>query len=167
MNATFGLNKLTDAQIDAMVTMPTTVSPALAQTLLMQWAEEYKALAAAKKREEKLRRAVAAVYFTEAASKPDTEGTKNHDLGNGYKLKMTFKLNYSLDQSSIDAALDKIEKMGNDGKFIAERIVKWKADLSVSEYRELDPKFKTVIDGVLTTSPGLPSCEIVAPKDQR
>ncbi len=97
-----------------------------------------------------------------------TEGTNTVDLGAGYKLKVVQPYNYNLDKTDdcklTDAALDEIEKMGNEGAFISERLVKWKPELSVTEYRALDPKYKVVIDRVLTISPGSPQPEFIEPK---
>jgi hypothetical protein len=84
------------------------------------------------------------------------------------------KLNYKLatKDEALDKALDGVEKMGEKGKLIAERLVKFDPRLSVSEYRALDPKDKTdaaikkLIDSVLTITPGSPQLEIIAPKSK-
>jgi hypothetical protein len=54
---------------------------------------------------------------------------------------------------------------------IAERIVKWKPDLSVSEYEtlaasenETDIKAKTLIDAILTVKPASPQLTFEPPK---
>lgn len=93
------------------------------------------------------------------------EGTENLELGNGYKLKAVFKLNYRLfnKDNDVDKALTKLENAGTEGAFIAERLVKWKPELSVSEYKKLDEKFKQIIDEVLITYSSQPSLELVEP----
>ena len=93
------------------------------------------------------------------------EGVENFELGNGYKLKCTFKLNYKLDKTDkVDTMLDTLSETGEDGKFVAERVVKWSPNLSLSEYRQLSPEHKKLIDSVLTVKPATPSHEIVEPK---
>lgn len=132
---------------------------------ILQWQEAVKALAVAKEAEAALRNEVIAANF---ASHKEEEGTENIELGNGYKLKAVFKLSYTLDnkEEGVDKALTKLEKMGAEGQFVAERLVRWKPELSVSEYKKLAEKYKKIIDEVLTTKPGLPSLELIEPKSK-
>lgn len=116
--------------------------------------------------EAEARKLCVADYFKEP-----TEGTNNYDLGNGWTLKGVVKNNYRLAANDkVDDALDKIEKLGERGKFIAERIFRYKPDLSLTEYKGLDltnptdAAVKAIVDEVLTIQPGMPSLEIVAPK---
>lgn len=131
---------------------------------ILQWTESAKKLAEAKEIELALRNEVIALNFEGHKE----SGTENVELGNGYKLKAVFKLNYRLNNTddAVDKALSKLEKAGTEGAFIAERLVKWKPELSVTEYGKLDPKFKKIIDEVITTSPGTPSLELVEPKSK-
>jgi hypothetical protein len=110
-------------------------------------------------------RTLAIGTFFQNVDKTTAEGTHNYDLGNEYKLKCTFKLNYKLDgRDKVDAMLDKLTDTGEDGKFIADRIIKWAPSLSLSEYRVLSPEQKKVVDSVITVQPATPSLEIVEPK---
>lgn len=133
--------------------------------LIMQWQAAANALANAKELEMNLRNQVVAECFPNA-----TVGVNNLELGMGYKLKATRKLNYNVNNEGVDAALDDIAKIGNDGAFIAERLVSFKPTLSVSEYKKLDAtnpthkRIKDRIDEVLTTSDGAPTLELVEPK---
>lgn len=122
---------------------------------LAQQLEDLKTLEAA------YRMAVYEIQFPECE-----EGTNRLELGNGYSLKCVAKLNYTLANKNgeTEAALDELEKTGEQGKFLADRLVKWSPDLSVKEYRDLDPKYKTIIDKVLTIKPGTPQMEIEEPK---
>jgi len=137
--------------------------PKTKEQILQEWLDTKKLLDVAKDAEMKAREAVVAAFPFDASKE---EGTQNIDLANGWKLKVVKKLNYKLDntEDATDKALDKLEKMGPEGMFIAERLVKWKPELSVSEYRKLSASFKAVIDTVLTTSPGAPTLELVEPK---
>ena len=143
--------------------------------LLLAWQAASAALENAKVAETQARAEVVKLMFD---GKPATEGTNNFDLGNGYMLKIVGKVNYNLSESAkpknpamkpwaTRMALNEIEKLGNEGKFIAERLVKWSPELSLTEYRALAPQYKAIIDTALTTSDGMPSVEIVAPKGNK
>lgn len=89
-----------------------------------------------------------------------------HELNAGWKLKLVHKFNYTLDKDNekVESALDRMSKLGNEGTFIAERIVRWKPELSIKEYRELDGEYRKIVDSVLTIKPGTPAIELVEPK---
>lgn len=133
---------------------------------ILEWQEAVKALAKAKETESRLRAEVLSSCFSFGGD--DREGTENVELGNGYKLKAVFKLYRRLNNKddAVDKALTRIEKSGPEGEFIAGRLVKWKPELSASEYKNLPEKFKRLIDEVMTASPGTPSLELVVPKSK-
>ena len=132
---------------------------------ILAWEAAVKALAAAKDAEAALRKEVLAEAF---AFDPEAlrEGTENFELGNGYKLKAVFKISRNLnnENEAVDKVLSKIEKTGPEGVFIAERLVKWKPELSITEYKKLPEKFKKLFDEVVTSKEAVPSLELVAPK---
>ena len=134
---------------------------------IIAWEAAVKALAAAKDAEAALRKEVLAEAF---AFDPEAlrEGTENFELGNGYKLKAVFKISRNLnnENEAVDKVLSKIEKTGPEGAFIAERLVKWKPELSVSEYKKLPEKFKKLFDEVVTSKEAMPSLELVSPKSK-
>ena len=134
---------------------------------ILAWEAAVKALAAAKDAEAALRKEVLAEAF---AFDPEAlrEGTENFELGNGYKLKAVFKISRNLnnENEAVDKVLSKIEKTGPEGAFVAERLVKWKPELSVSEYKKLPEKFKKLFDEVVTSKEAMPSLELVAPKSK-
>ena len=134
---------------------------------ILAWEESVKALAAAKEAEAALRREALAETF-QFDPEALREGTENFELGNGYKLKAVFKISRNLnnENDAVDKVLSKIEKAGAEGQFIAERLVKWKPELSVSEYKKLPEKFKKMIDEVVTSKEATPSLELVAPKSK-
>lgn len=161
--------------------VPADISPELAQRLmkanlpvnadgvLMLWQQQQAALAAIKEDEIELRKVVVKLKVTQPK-----EGMNNVDLGGGFTLKAGIKVNYNLDDNEkVEAALDQIEAIGNEGSFIASRLVKWTADLSITEYRKLCEDAKTssdkqkmldILNTVLTTTDGTPSLEIKEPK---
>lgn len=141
--------------------------------LIVSWREVAANLAALKDTEMELRKAVTQRMFPD----PD-KGTQRYDLGNGWQLKLVHKLNYKLpgktENDKIDAVSDQIEKIGNEGAFILDRLVKWSAELSVSEYNKLKDDAKAgsgtarsiekLIDTILTISPAAPTLELEPPK---
>ena len=67
------------------------------------------------------------------------EGMNTVELGNNYQAKVNIKLNYkpNPDNKIIWKALEKIEAIGNKGKFIAERLFSWSPNFLLTEYRQL------------------------------
>lgn len=139
--------------------------------LLLQWQNASAALENAKIAEQQARLEVTRLLYPQGVP----EGTNNIDLGRGYTLKIVGKMNYTLSESgkpknaamkpwATRSALNEIEKLGNEGKFIAERLVKWSPELSLTEYRQLGEQYKKIIDTALTISPGMPTVSIEAPK---
>lgn len=144
---------------------------------LVQWQSAKDALETAKEAEMNLRKYCFQLAFTDAK-----EGMNSLELGSGYVLKGGKKLNYNLkapvgyDGDAVDAVDEVAEKFGqisNEGKFIAERLFKFKVDLSVSEYRKLTEDAKhsagakvmlTELNKVLEISEGSPTLEIREPK---
>ena len=108
-----------------------------------------------------------------------SEGTHNVELGNGYTAKAKIKYNYKLDNDNdkVWAGLDRIEKIGNDGKFIAERLVSWTPNFLLTEYRQLQedaekgsPFAKECLKEVetfLTITDAAPELEIREPKAKK
>lgn len=97
------------------------------------------------------------------------EGTHRVPLANGYQLKAVGKLNYNLanKEGQTEKALEELEKLGPKGAFLADRLVKWSPELSITEYRQLEPQYKAIIDTVLTVKPAAPTLEIEPPKVEK
>jgi len=87
---------------------------------------------------------------------------ENIDLGyDRYELKIGHKLNYKLaDSEAVKLALQQIATSVEGGHIYAERLVKWKPELSVSEYDKLPGGLRSTIDRVLTITPATKSLEI-------
>lgn len=134
-------------------------------SLVTQWENAKAASSNAVELERNLRAQVMAAVFPNAKV-----GTNNFDLGRGYTLKAVKKLNYKIDDSRIDDAVEAIEALGNEGAFLGGRLVRFKPELATGEYNKLDAtnpthvKIKALIDGVLTITDGSPTLEITKPK---
>lgn len=126
--------------------------------LLNAWEQAKDALATAKAAEARLRKAAIAAIYPDGIG----EGANTVELADGVKLTATGKINYKLDSDTdkVEKVLDKLEKSGPEGKLLADRLVSWKPSLAVGEYRQLDDKYRKIIDTVITTSDGMPSLEI-------
>lgn len=106
-------------------------------------------------------------------------GTERIDLANGYQAKAVKKLNFKFVApegvkvvDAVDKALTEIEALGGEAPFIADRLVKWTADLSIGEYNkltdsEIGRQIKAKIDSVIETTEGAPTLEIVSPKGSK
>jgi hypothetical protein len=86
------------------------------------------------------------------------EGTNTVDLGQGWKVKVKHTLNRSVDEAALDAVL---AEMPEGSK---EALLKYKPDLKIAAYKALALSDKKVFDQAVTTKPGSPAMELVAPK---
>lgn len=83
-------------------------------------------------------------YIVDRCFPQKHEGMNTLDLGHGYSLKAGIKFNYKLaDNDTVEKTLDKIVKIGNNGAFIADRLVSWKPSFLLTEYRNLENEAKT------------------------
>src|SRR6266852_2839487 len=67
------------------------------------------------------------------------EGINTVPLGAGFEAKVGIKLNYKLnpDNEVVWAGLDRVKALGNEGTFIADRLVSWSPNFLLTEYRQL------------------------------
>jgi hypothetical protein len=92
------------------------------------------------------------------------KGTHYVDLPGGWRIKGVRKVEYKLDPEQVDAMLDALKGTGNEGTFLADRLVKWKAELSVTEYEALtSDTYKKIVDRILTTKDASPEFSLVSP----
>lgn len=135
--------------------------------LLSTWETAKSTLEAAKNSEMEIRKAVFGYCFPTPKA-----GVNRMDIGNGFALKATHKINTKVSGTiaEIEACEEACEKLGNEGAFLIERIITWKADVSVSELKKLDvslplhKQVKAEVEKIITETPGAPSLEIEAPK---
>lgn len=138
--------------------------------LLIEWNNLKKAVKTAQEKELDLRKYIVGREFPKKQ-----EGTNTKELGNGYQLKAGIKYNYKLaDNDTVESCLNTIAKLGNQGTFIAERLVSWTPNFLLTEYRQLQEDAekgsefaKQVLDEItkmLTISEAAPTLEIKEPK---
>lgn len=145
--------------------------PPTADGILMLWQKTKDALASAKADEMDIRKLAVKIYVPNPQ-----EGMNNVDLGNGFTLKAGVKFNYNLDKDNkkISAVLDEIAAIGNEGPFIAERLISWTPNFLLTEYRKLQDEADNgnnnakvilkIIGKVLTITDAAPTLEVKEPK---
>lgn len=116
-------------------------------------------------------------YIVKRAFPNATEGTNTLELGSGYELKIGVKFNYKLDPDldKVENTLKRIAAMGNEGSFVADRLVGWTANFHLTEYRKLQADdatdiqkaMKKEIDAVLVITDAAPTLDIKAPKAKK
>lgn len=138
--------------------------------LILLHKQKQEALSALKQEELELRK-----YIVDRAFPNKEEGTNTLELGKGYELKAVVKYNYKLDDNNkVEAGLAKIAATGNQGAFIADRLVGWTPNFYVSEYRKLQedaeagsPEAKAILKIIpefLTITEAAPTLTIKEPK---
>lgn len=126
---------------------------------LSMWQDAQKTLEAAKAKEMEWRKEVIDI-FSDRAGEAMASGMENVATSFG-TLKIEHKLTYKLGNVDlVDKALDAIEKSQEGGNVIAERLVSWKPELSVREYKLLSAVQQKIIDEVLTISPAAKSIKL-------
>lgn len=146
--------------------------------LIQEWRDAQAAAKIAVEAERGLRASLANMLFPEPV-----EGTNTYDLGGGgYSIKMDYSFSYEICKEpgkrithevyvdKVDALQSAVEATGPEGKLLAERLFKWKPELSASEFKKLDETqpiqalIKQLITEQLTTKPDSPQVKFVEPK---
>jgi hypothetical protein len=143
-----------------------TANPTAARdALIVDWQDKARRLQALKEEELLARNKVVGFFFEETT---DKAGTENFDLTHGYKIKLTFAQNHSVPSAkngeAVKGVIEKLAKLGEDGKFIADRLFRWKPELSKTEWDALSPSMKRIVAPIVTTKAAQPTVEIIAPK---
>lgn len=146
--------------------------------LIKNWMAASAALKAAKETEMELRNQVSEMLFPEKV-----KGTQRYELGGGYFVRLVHKLNYKLGdselkdkdgnkvkvQAQVEQVMDAIEKCGNEGAFLVERLIKTEYKLAEGEYSKLDDNsaIKKLINSILVTSDASPTLELEEPREKK
>ena len=142
--------------------------------MLMRWDDMKKQLEFYKNKEMEYRKVCVSIL---TPTKP--EGTTNVALGSDYTAKVVNKYNYKLKENDkVNNALDKIAKVGNQGAFIAERLVSWTPNFLKTEYTTLQEEaekgsqdakaiLEIVNSEMLVITDAAPSLEIKPPKAKK
>lgn len=157
------------------------VTPYNKDNLLMDWRKAKEAAEKAVAYERDLRGKVVACY----SDPSKTTGTERIAIGNNWSVKVEKGLNYKLksfdanvsNRTAVEVALQRLvtatrDSQGNElnpelGKVVAMRLVKWEPELSLTEYKQLLPGHREIIDTVLEVKPSSPTVSLVPPKEPK
>jgi hypothetical protein len=136
------------------------VSAARRLALALEWRASKDALDAAKAAEAALRTEVIDACFPAGLA----EGTNTHELPRGFVLKVVSRaLAKPGDVESLKTAIGKLAALGEVGKLLAGRLVKWKPEVSLSEFRKLDANVQQLFGKAVTVERTSPSMSLAAP----
>lgn len=87
------------------------------------------------------------------------EGTNKFGLPDSWVLNATYPFNYKVDGPAFTASIDVLRKAGVQ----VDRLIEWKPELKISEYRTLTEEQKQLVDQFITITPGTPQIKVVLP----
>lgn len=125
------------------------------QADLNEWYNLQQELGKLKSKEQLLRTKIFAGKFPNPV-----EGTNTFDLADGWKLKGKHTINRTVDEAAFKAMAEEFAKQG----IATDRIVRYKPELVLSEYRSLTAEQQAQFDNALIVKPGMPGLEIMLPK---
>jgi len=127
-------------------------------TLAREAAEKAKLVIAA----EQAARKAACEALAPLLPSAEGEGTQYAELPEGWKLKRTISYSRVVDGKAVmhlRAALA-------EHHVSVDSLIDWKPSLVTKQYRELTAEARAIIDTCITTTPGLPTLDLVPPKVQ-
>ena len=94
------------------------------------------------------------------------EGTNTHPLndGTGAVAKATHVLNRAVQVELLEELEKSLATDNNLPKLDLKKLVRWKPEVAVKEYRTLTDEARHLFDQVLVIKPGMPGLEIMIPK---
>lgn len=108
--------------------------------------------------EQELRKAVMAEFFP-----TPKEGVNNLDMGQGWTLKGTYKIDRKVDEAALPAVKEQLRELGIN----ADTLVKYKPELATTSYKALPEQARLIFDTALTIKPGSPTLELIPPKEKK
>ncbi len=107
-----------------------------------------------RQKELELRAALVTEKFTKV------KGTERIDLDAGWQLVIERGLDYKLENKNNETA-DVLDELPSE---VAALLVKWKPELSVTNYNETTQEIRDMLNAVLTIKPASPTVKLVPPK---
>ena len=95
-----------------------------------------------------------------------TEGTNTVPLndGTGAVAKMTHVINRKVDEDQYDELEKSLQTDNNLPRLDLAKLVRWKPEVSIKEYRTLTDEERHLFDQALVIKPGMPGLDIMIPK---
>ena len=97
-----------------------------------------------------------------ATSLPPDEGTCSVEI-DGWTIKRSISYTRKIDVKTVESLRAPLKAL----HVSLDRLVDWKPSLVTKEYRELTAEARAIMDTCITTTPGLPTLELVPPKVQQ
>lgn len=131
---------------------------------LVKLFEMQEQLASLKAAEAMLRKRVFAHYFPNP-----TEGSRDNKVplndGTGAIVQGEYVINRKVDEGELEKLKLAIKEEGSNlPKLPFNKLIKWKPEVVISEYRKLSDDERQVFDRCLVVTPGMPGVKIVIPK---
>lgn len=131
---------------------------------LVKLVEMQNQLAALKGAEAMLRRRVFAHYFPNP-----TEGSKDNKVplndGTGAIVQGEHILNRKVDEGELEKLKEAMFAEGSNlPQLDFSKLIKWKPEVSMTEYRKLTDEERQAFDRCLVVTPGMPGVKVVIPK---
>lgn len=105
--------------------------------------------------ERAMRRELIGLFFPEPQ-----EGTQYVDLGEGWKLKLVYPIDRTIDPAAIGPISKELQSIGVQVNLL----IDWKPSLVTKEYRTLPDNVKLVLAQAMSSKPGSPAIELCPPK---
>lgn len=101
-----------------------------------------------------------------------TEGSKDNKCplndGTGAVLQADYVINRSVDQAQLEGLREAMFAEGSNlPQLHLDQLIKWKPEVSITEYRKLTDEERNVFDRALIIKPGSPQLEIKIPKSAK
>ena len=122
--------------------------------------QEAEAVKSVIKAEQDLRKEVIAACFPEAK-----EGANAVDVGIGWKLKLNYKIDRKVDETTYVDVLSRLRESGVN----TDVLVEFKPSLKLTGYRslgEINKAAQVILEEALTIKPGSHTLELIPPKEK-
>jgi hypothetical protein len=91
------------------------------------------------------------------------EGVNKLELGEGYSIKGTYKLDRKVDEAVLQTVMEELATTGAN----PDALIEWKPALKTAVYRELTVEQIAIMDKALIIKPSTPTLEFVEPKTKK
>jgi len=88
------------------------------------------------------------------------ENTNTLELSHGWKLKAMHKFDRKIDEAAMPDILAELQNLGVN----TDILIKYIPQLEMTNYRSMTEENRTIFNQCITTKPGSPSLELIAPK---
>ena len=136
---------------------PTEQPTEVPTALVNEWADQKRALSAAKDLENHMRLGIVNTFFAKAKS----EGSSTMKVADGRKIAATKVLNRTVDVELLQVMSKEFVEKG----IPVDTLIKYRPEVVISVYRELTEEQRMFFDQVLTITDGTPQLELRTPKN--